>query len=495
MMRFKLSPTALVLVAFATCWTPRATASCTGSSPQWTASPDFSSVQTCVNNAVSGDTVSVSAGSATWSGRVQVTNKAINIIGAGTGNTVITGPPFEINNTQAPWNGSRISGFTLHMNGSYNIVQGEVGFRFDHIAMDNPNFGAEGVECTGLAAAPCEGLIDHATLTNARVIVFGEATPPGGTGGSTRWFEPLNEGTAHAVYVEDSTMINNHTQIANAMDSNLGGRYVSRFNTIVDAYLEFHSIQSDNLRGSRLMEAYDNTFTQDGNIIGFIRTMLLRAGTGMVFDNTFTGNWNSPSIDMDNVRTCHQGHDADFPVYGFCDGTGSVDGNAGGGAGYLCRDQPGASTDAGLWVGGNSPPAPSQARAPWFFFNNKNNGMEILQAHNTGSCENGTQVSNLKLQIVENRDFYQFQNSFDGTVGVGEGLLANRPSTCTVGVGYWATDQGEWNSQHAGADGELFTCTATNRWTMTYIPYTYPHPLQLGVNAPAPPSGLQAVVQ
>jgi len=121
--------------------------------------------------------------------------------------------------------------------------------------------------------------------------------------------------------------------------------------------------------------------------------------------------------------------------------------------------------------------------------------MEILQAHNTGSCENGTQVSNLKLQIVENRDFYQFQNSFDGTVGVGEGLLANRPSTCTVGVGYWATDQGEWNSQHAGADGELFTCTATNRWTMTYIPYTYPHPLQLGVNAPAPPSGLQAVVQ
>ena len=32
------------------------------------------------------------------------------------------------------------------------------------------------------------------------------------------------------------------------------------------------------------------------------------------------------------------------------------------------------------------------------------------------------------------------------TCGVGFGTLANRPTTCTAGVGYFATDQGNWNT-------------------------------------------------
>ena len=58
------------------------------------------------------------------------------------------------------------------------------------------------------------------------------------------------------------------------------------------------------------------------------------------------------------------------------------------------------------------------------------------------------------------------------------GPIASRPTTCTTGVAYWATDEGEWDSTHAGPDGRLYKCTATNTWTLFYTPYTYPHPLR-----------------
>ena len=45
------------------------------------------------------------------------------------------------------------------------------------------------------------------------------------------------------------------------------------------------------------------------------------------------------------------------------------------------------------------------------------------------------------------------------------GLLADRPATCTTGVGYWATDT-----------ETLYTATSTNTWGTYYTPYTYPHP-------------------
>jgi hypothetical protein len=64
------------------------------------------------------------------------------------------------------------------------------------------------------------------------------------------------------------------------------------------------------------------------------------------------------------------------------------------------------------------------------------------------------------------------------TPGVGFGTLANRPASCTAGVGYFATDQGNWNkSGNSFGQGVLYTCGASNTWTAYYTPYTYPHPL------------------
>jgi hypothetical protein len=71
------------------------------------------------------------------------------------------------------------------------------------------------------------------------------------------------------------------------------------------------------------------------------------------------------------------------------------------------------------------------------------------------------------------------------------------PATCTVGQGYWKTDAGgHWDATSGNANnGALYKCTATNTWTLYYVPYTYPHPLQSGTTgggatAPAAPTGL-----
>ena len=58
------------------------------------------------------------------------------------------------------------------------------------------------------------------------------------------------------------------------------------------------------------------------------------------------------------------------------------------------------------------------------------------------------------------------------------GTLANRPVTCTPFVAYWATDQGFWNNKTLGvAAGQLYNCSKKT-WTLWYVPYTYPNPLQ-----------------
>src|SRR5262249_54083817 len=81
---------------------------------------------------------------------------------------------------------------------------------------------------------------------------------------------------------------------------------------------------------------------------------------------------------------------------------------------------------------------------------------------------------------------------FNGTTGMGFGTFADLPPTCTPtpppipspgeaggGVGYFATDQ--------GPQGTLYQCSATDTWTVHYVPYTYPPPLVSGTPPPPPP--------
>jgi len=107
-------------------------------------------------------------------------------------------------------------------------------------------------------------------------------------------------------------------------------------------------------------------------------------------------------------------------------------------------------------------------------------------------------VSSDNLNIMADRDYYgevspspqtSAASPFNGTSGTGYGPLAYRPTSCTPYVGYWATDQGNWNQSGNGfGQGELFVCTSPNIWTLYYEPYVYPHPLVSGTATPPPPA-------
>lgn len=495
MMRFKLYPPSLVLAVFVLVlfFTSNALAACTGSSPTWTSTPDQASVTSCISGASAGDTINVSAGSATWASNIVISGKTgLKIIGAGSANTLITGAGFALSNHA---DNTRISGFSFTQTGAYMYFDGSQGWRFDHNTVTRTTWDfclwALGSINGSRSNTPSEGLIDHNNLTNCRTVSYGEYTD---TGGSDRWLEPLNEGTQHALYAEDNTYtitdsscLSGGAVLCNFMDANLGGRYVARFNTVNNAYFESHSLPGANSRGTRLTEIYNNTFhlTSTG---GFSRPFFLRAGTGMIFHNTADANYGENHVDFNNQRSCEN-----LPTVGFCDGTNFPDQNTPGQVGYSCRDQIGASTDTSYWSYLNSPSP--QGKMPMYLWKNTSPGGEQTVVVATGNCDAGHETSQIS-QLAQNRDWYQYNASFNGTAGIGEGTLAARPATCTVGVGYWATDQGSWNQSNNGAgQGVFYQCTSPNIWALVYTPYTYPHPLQGGGGSqPEPPTGLQAAV-
>jgi len=433
-----------------------------------------STVQQAINSASTGDTVSVPAGSCTWSTLVTIAGKNITLAGAGVDQTTITSSTLNTNVIRIgtgsdSGNSSRITGFTLK--GGYVVTDGD-GWRVDHMKIDSNQLGTlgEGVWAWGLRpGVPYgpTGLVDNNTFIDTRVLVFG--FPDVAEHEGSLWVSPLGLGDPHAVYIEDNTFTL-HLQ-PDSLDCNYGGRLVYRHNVWTNSSIDLHSNQG--WRGCRRWEVYNSTGQLTSG--GYFTPVFFRGGTGVIFNNTITGAWTETGISFDNVRS----FDNRAPL-GQCNGSSFADGNQLPN-GWPCRDQIGHATDTFAWtVAGTAPP---QISEPAYLWGNTWNGSSPVAIN----IRNGSSA-----WIVANRDYYNHAIPFNGTSGVGVGTLASRPATCTAGVAYWATDQGKWNSTTTGPDGQLYKCTATNTWSLYYIPYTYPHPLRSSSSLP-PPTNLRVM--
>lgn len=273
------------------------------------ASTSRTDVQNAVNTAVSGDTVAVPAGSSTWSTAVTISGKSLTLQGAGDTATIITdgtgGGAFD--GTCSAANFVRVTGFKVikssdhSNNGHFNFsgaVNGtyEMGFRLDHNTLVIGSAGTRGVRATGIY-----GCIDHnvfsitATSGSIQSITIHGASF-GSDGGYTPWTKPLSLGTTNAVYVEDNSIQYDPAMINHEdfLDAYAGGRYVIRNNRITNAVPGHHGTDSGGTRSCVSFEVYSNAFV---NTTGTqLRALTVRGGTGVVFANTYSGNYGGVNL-------------------------------------------------------------------------------------------------------------------------------------------------------------------------------------------------------
>ncbi|MFA5248579.1 MAG: hypothetical protein WC415_05175, partial [Patescibacteria group bacterium] len=352
--------------------------------------------------------------------------------------------------------------------------------------------------------------------------------------GDETFTRPISFGTNHSVYIENNTF-NYVSSNDGALDAYGGAKYVFRDNTLYGTLTGHHGADSGGYRGIAHFEFYNNVLIPNG--VSLPHASNYRSGTAMLFNNTISGSTGTLSFQAQINRDiflyqpwgqCNGNSAWDTNISGqngyIClDQPGSYfgyvepQGGTAVGGNITSISESGTTTTVGMasahglsigqWITipisssvyysyygvwqvtgvttntftytalvsglpsasgslGNvyiPSEAPVDVSAPMYSWNNRDDGVSY-----------GVVDSFEHLQ--ENRDYYNENQSFDGTTGVGIGTLSARPSTCTAGVGYVATDEGHWNS-YGGSNGVFYKCTATNTWTEYYMPYAYPHPL------------------
>lgn len=356
------------------------------------ASCSSADVQAAINAASDGDIVAVPSGSCVWSSSVVIPDtKGITLRGAGVGATIIidaitSAATLEIN-VQSTNAMTTVTGFTFDADetlktGSFAEItvagSGVDRFRIHHNALSN--LRTRGIRVFGWNLS---GVIDHNTIaatTNGAsqgVSLFGA-----GAEDSAPFDSPLALGSGGFIFVEDNVF--NFTYVNDgALDAYGGARYVFRYNTVNGTTIGHHGADTGGYRGIHSFEIYNNTFSYDG--ASSIRALFFRSGTGVVFSNTWTGNYGPAHVD--NYRSCQA-----YAPWGICDGSSSWDENASGQQGGACLDMVGHLFTEN--VGG------SNALEPIYVWNNTQNGSPKSIALTTDRC------SALSTHVVDGREFH-----------------------------------------------------------------------------------------
>jgi hypothetical protein len=363
------------------------------------------------------------------------------------------------------------------------------------VRIDHNHFSAASSGVTELeASGAMYGVIDHNLFdTTTDNVVFLGLQDPGWSGsgdssdlGNGSWADGPHYGSPKFVFAENNTFNGVASESAYAFDCSTGGRLVFRDSVGGTGVTLLSSGINDNHRGCRAEEIYRNAFASTGDSTAPSSNPMLSlgSGSGLFWGNTISG---FQKFIQENSDRPNKGESAPPNGWGNCgiaaNGSPSSWDQNMNSNGYSCIDQVGRGT-GDLLTGSAFPNIidsisgginwPFQAPEPVYAWGNTFNPP-------SASTENYYWI-NKDTVSVENRDYYlQLPNygeskTFDGSAGIGQGSLLNRPSTCTPYAAFWATDKGNGNQSGSGAQGQLFVCTATNTWTPYYSPYTYPHP-------------------
>lgn len=264
-----------------------------------------SAVQAAINAAQSGARVVVPAGNCTWTAAVKVTDKKVNLIGAGIDATNITSnipgvSPLQVTTCSAS-HFFLASGFTWRLQSAGSAtgiisigcsnVSGHppVAFRITQMKMHGDP--ADGVSSGGrfLLSSGVYGVVDHSSFYSHTARGAGNIsmTFDSALSTSNAYHEPFTLGDANALFVEDNYFYFGVANSGNgAVDNYAGARYVFRYNTVINNHSGHHGFDTAP-RGVPTFEYYGNTFIAESGI-GDMHVIVARSGTGVVIGNTVT---------------------------------------------------------------------------------------------------------------------------------------------------------------------------------------------------------------
>jgi hypothetical protein len=521
MTRFKSSPILFAVAAVILLLTSNARASCSGSGSSWscTAGSSPAQIQSAVDSASDGATITLANGSYNLGSAISFDNRnGISVVCATVGgctvavsnNNVFTN---DFCASSRP-NLFRISGFNFTGSVGTAAIWMYCNQDLQQVRIDHNDFSIAGSQIAVLfgetsSAGRVFGVVDHNNCHGANNFMCMK-----NISGNDSWFSGA-QGSANSLFFEDNTcnFTTNSDLGTGCLDVWRGNSTVARFNTITRSRIVNHSYCHS---GPYNSEVYGNKINDPNPTADNYRNIHFQgAGEEIAFGNTVELEPNGNTIVVQHFRGDSSTATSEGSCVNQCNGTVTGTGadpdhandlNRAGQSGYPCWHQPGRDKNGVL-------------KPLYIFMNHNAAGTKADLVLNSGNLA--------PSQVAANRDYYNAVSAsaqtsssspFNGTTGVGFGTLANRPTTCTAtpqaadaghgGVGYWATDQGSWNKSGNGfGQGILYSCTATNTWTVAYTPYTYPHPLQGGggggstppptpppTQPPAPPSNLQGVV-
>jgi hypothetical protein len=411
---------------------------------KYAASCSYADVSTAAASASPGDDVMIPNCSAIWDNQLYLT-KGINLIGAGIGKTNIVSAfngAYLVSYAPVDYSANwpmRISGISFDLNyksgglilnysDSDPTIQNKI--RIDHNEFKNSTDSEIVLMINGY-----RGVADNNIFTGTAYPIRFASGP------SQMWWNKwqgiVYGGRDNNFYFEDNVF-----QIQEILvDCQFGNRYAFRYNTITTMtpdgsypLMDMHGNQG-HLWACFGGEIYGNDIYVQGSG-GQILDQ--RGGKAVVYYNKING---------DNIGIKMREE--------YCDNLNRT-----------TNSQPQHVSDSYNW-------------ANW-----KTSSNELVTAY-----ENDNLCGSYKIK--ENVDWWSQKTNFDGSTGVGCGTLDGRPSTCTPGVGYWATNQSCSDlSGMVGAkpatpiSGTLFKCIAPNKWADYYSPLQYPHPLRMPLPAP-----------